>query len=160
MSLKSTIEAALFLSDKPLSLGKLADLCGTGSMSDVIQSMDELVNEYNQRDSGLEIGLMGQAYKMQVRQDQLDKVKALTSFMDLSRAEINTLAYVVFKQPVKQSEVVDHRGSVSYKHIKKLLKLGMLRAKPERNTMILAEGSSFKRYFGGDAVSIKRMAKE
>ncbi|MBR9707059.1 MAG: SMC-Scp complex subunit ScpB [Candidatus Diapherotrites archaeon] len=161
MDLKALAEAAFFLSTKPLSLEKVAELAGTGSLEEVKEAVERLQQDYLERDGGLEIVEMGEnAFRIKVRSKYLEQVGGLTSTLDLSTAELRTLAFIAYKQPIKQSDVVRVRGGSVYRHIKKLRKLGFIRAKKERNTLILKQGPSFKQYFGNDAVSIKRKFQE
>lgn len=156
MEMDAIIEAALFLSPKPLGLNKLAELVGTGAILEVKQSIERLQNKYSE-DSGIEIVDLGNyKYKMRVKPQYADKVDKFAVTTDLSSAELKTLALIAYKQPIKQSEVVASRGPDAYKHIKVLIDQNFVVAKKERNTLVLSTGPGFRRYFGTDAVVLKR----
>ena len=152
---KEVIEAALFLAAKPLTLQQLAEIVETGALGDVEEAVKELQKDYANRESSLEIMNMGPGYKIHVKPQYLAKVSTLAATTDLGKAELRTLAFIVFNQPVKQSDVVKTRGSNAYGHIKRLRELSFVRAKKERNTFILKTGKAFRQYFGEDPDAIK-----
>ncbi|MBN1160212.1 MAG: SMC-Scp complex subunit ScpB [Candidatus Diapherotrites archaeon] len=152
---KQVVEAALFLAAKPLSVQQLAEILETGAMADVETAVKELQKDYSTRDSSLEILNMGKGYKIHVKPQYLSKVSTLAATTDLGKGDLRTLAFIVFNQPVKQSEVVKTRGSNAYSHIKKLREMSFVRAKKERNTYILETGKAFRKYFGEDPSTIK-----
>ena len=63
MSLKSQLESLLFISIKPLSAKRLAELTGQ-EKSAVKQEIKSLMAEYNQADKGIHIQKIGLKFQM------------------------------------------------------------------------------------------------
>ncbi|HLD81439.1 MAG TPA: SMC-Scp complex subunit ScpB [archaeon] len=155
----SMLEAALFLSGKPVALTSLAEMLGLQDVKKVEEGLNELVRQYSSRESGLEVVRLGDKFKIQIKKEYSEKLKLQgfgTVATDLSKAELKTLAFIVYKQPVKQSTIVRNRGSGAYEHVHKLRDLNFVKAARERNTFILSPGPAFQDYFGEDAITLKK----
>lgn len=146
MGKKKLLEAALFMSPKPLTLNDLAKITKVNSLGYVKNLLEELANEYS--GSGLEISNNPQGWYMQVRQEVLPEVAHLTPYSDLSEGCKRTLAIVLYKEPVKQSEIIKMQGNKAYAYIKTLARKGLLSAEKEGRTKILKLTKEFERYFG------------
>lgn len=156
MTEKALVEAALFLSGKALSKERLVEILGPESADNIDALVNELSEEYKARNSGIEVLNLGGKYKIHVKSEYASKIQDSGQATDLSKSELKTLAYVVFKQPVRQSQIVQYRGSGAYDHIKHLMELKFLYGERERNTLVLNAGPSFTEYFGTDAVTLQR----
>lgn len=156
MTEKALVEAALFLSGKALSKERLIEILGPDSSERIDALVNELSEEYKARNSGIEVLNLGGKYKIHVKSEYASKIQDSGQATDLSKSELKTLAYVVFKQPVRQSQIVQYRGSGAYDHIKHLIELKFLGGERERNTLVLNAGPSFQEYFGTDAVTLQR----
>ncbi len=118
MSLKSRIEAVLFLTDKPMAAAAIAQLVNT-DVQMVRQSILELIHDYEERNSALEIADDG-GYMMQVK-DEFATFANEMAPIDLPVSVVRTLSAIAIKQPVLQSEIVRIRGAGDYDHVKELL---------------------------------------
>ncbi len=108
---------------------------------------DDLAGEYAQRGSGLEIKGIGDGYAMQVRTRLAPEVASLAP-SELEAPLIRTLAIIAYKQPIKQSNLVEIRGNKSYEHVKTLEKRGMINAAKQGRTKVLTTTRAFADYFG------------
>jgi segregation and condensation protein B len=154
---KKMIEAALFISDRPLSLDYLGRVSGVNSLGYVREIIENLQKDYEKR--GLEIVKTPHGWVMQVKQDLLEKVAHLTPYYDLSEGCKRTLALVAYKEPVKQSEIIKMQGNKAYSYIKSLVRRDLIRAEKSGHTKTLKLTQEFERYFGEEKERIKEQLK-
>jgi segregation and condensation protein B len=144
-------EAALFLSEDPLTIDELADVMNIGSKGFVQQVIDALQDELASDARGMEIIENDDAYDMVVKNDFVDSVEHLAPHRDLDDGTLRTLALIAYNTPVKQSEVVDVRGNRAYTQIKELTERGFVEAEKDGRTKVLDVTDHFLEYFELDA---------
>lgn len=143
------VEAALFAAGKPVAVEEVAEQ--TGLPPDKVKDgLKELQAAYQGRDTVLEVGKAGTKWAMQVR-SQAAEPAAKFAPMEIAPKLLKTLALIAFHQPMKQSLLVDMMGSKVYDHIPELVQRGLVRAREEGPTKILATTALFPEYFGLDA---------
>ncbi len=150
---KKIIEAALFMSSRPLNVKELASIIGTSSLGYVQELLEELQKEYSER--GIEIQKTGEGWSMQVKSDILPKVAHLTPYADLSGGHKRTLALVAYKEPIKQSEIVKLQGNKAYSYIKFLERRGLIKTERQDRTKLVYLTKEFERYFGEEKDKIR-----
>jgi segregation and condensation protein B len=134
MALKSTeyrkrIEAALFASGRPLSIGQLKSVAGVRKVEKVENALKELVEEYKARDTSLEIVEIGEGnYMLRVKPEYKSYIKRVGVKPMISRAALKTLTLIGLKQPVAQSKIIGFRGTHAYKQIRRLVEMGLVEA--------------------------------
>lgn len=143
---KALIEAALFAAGKALSLKDLSRLSGL-SEEGVRALVEELVRDYLERESGIEIRSFEERYVMQVRASLARDVISVAP-KEIDAPLIRTLAIIAYKQPLKQSNLAEIRGNKSYSHVKELEQMGLISAKKEGRTKVLTTTKGFAEYFG------------
>jgi segregation and condensation protein B len=148
---KALIEAALFASGKTLSIRELSKLSDR-SEDEVLALADELIRDYNLRESGIEIRSFDENYVMQVRASLARNVISVAP-REINAPLIRTLAIIAYKQPLKQSVLADIRGNKSYAHVKELEQMGLINAKKIGRTKVLTTTKGFAEYFGLDSDS-------
>ena len=124
-NLKPILEALFAASDKPLSVNQLFDLF-TGDVDhpgkdEIRQAIQELTREYE--GSGMELKQVASGFRFQVRADYQHWVARLWEQKPprYSRALMETLALIAYRQPITRGEIEDIRGvSVSSNIIKTL----------------------------------------
>ena len=154
---KAVIEAALFASGRSLTPRELADLSAL-SEERARGLADDLAEEYAARDSGIEIKSIGESYSMQVRFGLAGRVLSFAP-KEIEAPLIRTLAIIAYKQPIKQSHLVEIRGNKSYDHVKELEERGLINAEKFSRTKLLTTTRSFADYFGissADPQAIRR----
>lgn len=154
---KAVIEAALFASGRTLAPRELADLSGL-SEERALSLAEDLAAQYAARDSGLEIKSIGEGYSMQVRFGLAGRVLSFAP-KEIEAPLIRTLAIIAYKQPIKQSVLVEIRGNKSYDHVKELEERGLIKAEKFSRTKLLTTTSGFADYFGiscADPQAIRR----
>jgi len=151
---KNLIEAALFMSSRPMSAEEISKITGVPAQ-DLHQKLEDLVNEYAGK--GIEVVKSPDGWSMRVRPEILPKVAHLTPYSDLRDGHKRTLALVAYKEPVKQSDVVRLQGNKCYAYIKFLIKKGLIKSEKQGRTKILMLTQEFERYFGEEKSRIKEM---
>lgn len=121
--LKSIIEALLFVSDKPVSIKIFKSIFNIQD-NQLYEVIDELMNEYNQKKSGILIIKIDDSYQMVTNPEYSDWIKIFQNFNTnnkLSEQAFETLAIIAYKQPVTKAEIDKIRGVNSEYAIKTLM---------------------------------------
>lgn len=154
---KKLLEAALFISPKPLSIKELGAIIGLSSLGTIRKLLLELQKEYK---GGIEIVETEEGWQMQVKQELLPKVAYLTPHSDLSEGCRRTLALIVYKEPVKQSEIIKIQGNKAYSYIKELKRRGLIKTEKKGKTVVLKLTKQFEIYFGEEKEKIRKRIVE
>lgn len=123
--LKSLLEAALFAAGEPLSVDRilaLFDEAPQPARQDIQAALDELQQDYLGR--GVELKKVGSGYRFQVGAELGIWVRKLWAQRTTrySRALMETLAIIAYRQPLTRAEVESIRGvSLSSNIIKTLM---------------------------------------
>ena len=159
-SLHKIIEGALMVSHEPLTLQELANLFDDNkpSKNEIKQIVDKLNESY--KDNAFEIVLVASGYRLQVRPgyDQwLSKLNKQSSTR-YSKAFLETLVIIAYKQPVTRGDIEDIRGvSVNPQIIRNMIEFEWIKVvghkespgKPE----LLATTKKFLDYFNLKSLS-------
>ncbi|HEY6195188.1 MAG TPA: SMC-Scp complex subunit ScpB, partial [Candidatus Eisenbacteria bacterium] len=154
LNLRSAVEALLFSSDQPLTLTMLADALEAAPEA-VTESLRALADDYRARDAGVEVREMAGGWIVTTTAEQHEWVARMLRGkrrMRLSRAALETLAIIAYKQPVTKSEIEAIRGVDSSGTLATLLERSLVTIKG-RSTVVgrpLLYGSTpeFLNYFG------------
>ncbi|RLI13398.1 SMC-Scp complex subunit ScpB [Candidatus Bathyarchaeota archaeon] len=145
----SLIEAALYVSGRPLDLKTLGSIIGSRSKRKIRELARMLIKEYQKRNSSLEVlELDDQRFVLQLKAEYASKVRRLAVKPLLTDGPLRTLAYIAYRQPVPQKQVISARGTHAYKHIKQLLEMGLVKRKRSGRNKILRTTEYFADYFG------------
>lgn len=124
--LKNILEAALMASSQPLSIDRLTALFGDDEdapvRQDIREALDALTAESAAR--GVELVEVASGYRFQVKEAFAQWVSRLWEERPArySRALLETLALIAYRQPITRGEIEDVRGvSVSSSIVKTLL---------------------------------------
>ncbi len=123
--LKNIIEGALLAAGQPLTVHRLLTLFeadGQPSRQEIHDALNMLHDEYESR--GMELKEVASGFRIQVKQSLAPWVSKLWEERPArySRALLETLALIVYRQPITRAEIEDVRGvSVSTSIIKTLL---------------------------------------
>lgn len=147
-SLDKTMDAALFISGRWLTLEDLGRITNSGNLGVIKEGLERLKGNYDERGGGVVILEEEGRYRMEVAPEIREKVYYLAPEPELSPALIKTLALVAYKQPIKQSEVVDTMGNRTYEYIKELRKKEFITIKKKGRTKVISTTGRFRKYFG------------
>lgn len=135
--LKKILEGAIFAAGQPMNieqLGLLFDEAERPSNADLRTALDELKSEY--ADRGVELKEVASGFRFQVRQETGPWVSRLWDEKPsrYSRALLETLALIAYRQPITRSEIEEIRGvSVSSHIIKTLIEREWIRVAGHRD---------------------------
>jgi len=126
--LKGMLEAMVFVSDVPLKLDRLAELAACDK-SLVQQCLEDLSEEYRLRDGGLELVAVAGGYQFRTAARHVDAIRRLNRNKPFrfSRAALESLAIIAYRQPVTRGDVEYLRGVDSGGVIKTLLDKRLIR---------------------------------
>ncbi len=152
--LRSAIEALLFSSDQPLTLALLADALET-PVEEVQAAVQSLGEEYAARGAGVELHEMAGGLMFATAPEQAEWVGRMLRGKRkarLSRAALETMAIIAYKQPVTKSEIEAIRGVDASGVLATLLERNLVTIKG-RSTVVgrpLLYGTTdgFLNYFG------------
>lgn len=157
MNKKSLVEAALFVSDKALSIKKLSSMLNL-SEQEVRKVVEELKREYVNR--GVELVETKEGFEFRIRPEYRKPVAKLAPLSELSPGMLRTLAIVALKQPVKQSLIVRYQGNKVYTYLKFLERKGLVKTEKFGRTKIVYTTQDFEKYFGKSSEEIKRVLEK
>ena len=112
--LKPILEALFAASDKPLSVNQLFELFGGDidhpNKDEIRKAIEDLTEKYQQ--GGVELKQVASGYRLQVRADYETWVTRLWEQKPprYSRALMETLALIAYRQPITRGEIEDIRG--------------------------------------------------
>jgi len=143
---RKLIEAALFLSPRPLSLAELSKIAGVPP-SDVQKILDELEEHYRSSDSALVLERFANAVRLYVSPDVFPYVKDLAAVPEFSKRELEVVAYIAMKGSVLRSELKKMYSGAD-RVIEKLRSLGAVILRRKGKTYEVKKTELFDRYFG------------
>lgn len=111
--MKAVIECLLFVSDKPLSLGSLHNLFERVDRRTLLACLDELKAEYDLQGRAFQLVEIAEGYQLSTRVQYAPWIRKLyknRTNSKLSRAALETLAIIAYRQPVTKAEIEDIRG--------------------------------------------------
>lgn len=154
LDLASLFEAALFLSDEPLSISFFVkNFKVDPTQAKII--LDSIADEYEERDGGIQLLEIAKGYQFVTSAryaDQLRRAFGLRQRETLTRGMLETLSIVAYKQPIVLAEIDELRGVSSRMMIANLMKRNLVKPVGRKNLpgRPLAYGTTdeFLRYFG------------
>ena len=137
--LKSRIEAVLFITARAISLDEIATILDEETET-IEEAILELIMDYSSRDGALEIDDEN-GYILQVKEEHMD--------------------LIALKEPLRQTALIDLRGSTAYEHIKELVDKGLISKTRDKNgrSFNLKTTPKFAEYFKlkGDTRSLAKI---
>ncbi|HSO78549.1 MAG TPA: SMC-Scp complex subunit ScpB [Chromatiaceae bacterium] len=155
--LKNIIEGALLAAGGPLTLDSLLGLFGTEEATPTREALQVALTtlEEDYRDRGIELAQVAGGYRIQVRQECAPWIARLWDEKPprYSRALLETLALIAYRQPITRGEIEEIRGvAVSTNIVKTLLEREWVRVVGHRDVpgrpSLYATTRKFLDYFG------------
>lgn len=153
------IEAALFMSSKGMNVEELGRVANVPLLK-VRAFLPDVIETFNRNNKTLEIVEDAGGFRMKVRAPYDEKVAHLGGSGELSPAELKTLAFIAYKQPLLQSQLVQVRSNTAYEHLQLLVDKGFVAREPKGRSYILRTTKKFSEYFGTHALKLKPIPKQ
>jgi segregation and condensation protein B len=149
--LKGLLEALIFVSDRPMKPNDLAK-AASASAKLVRELLTELQEEYRQRGVQLDEVAGGWVFRTSAAYAPFVRDLATQKPVRLTRAQLETLAILAYRQPITRPEIDDIRGVDSGPVLKLLLERDLIRIlgrKDEPGRPVLyGTTSTFLEFFG------------
>lgn len=132
---RQILEAALLTAQEPLPISELRKLFNNELSAAVLANLLEEVRE-QWRDSGIELVTVASGWRFQTKAEMQPYLERLTpqKAPRYSRAILETLAIIAYRQPVTRGDIEDIRGvGVSSAILKTLVARGWIEAVGHRN---------------------------
>ena len=110
--LRSVLESLLFAAETPLTVHRLSEVLGGVEKKEIVAVLEELQAEYETAGRGFRLIEVAGGYQMRTPKENADWVKSLFRGRParISRATLETLAIIAYKQPIIRAEIEAIRG--------------------------------------------------
>jgi segregation and condensation protein B len=134
-SLKSIVEGLIFVSDSPLSFGKLCDILSEYEKEDVRSAISELQLDYNSIERGIFLAEVAEGYQFRTCKENAEFIRRLAknNISKLSKPAMETLSIIAYRQPMTRAEVEYLRGVESGGVLKTLLEKNLIKILGKKN---------------------------
>jgi len=125
---RTVVESLLFVTDKPVSLDQLHEATGV-ERSHLQAALEELAGLHRERGSGVLLTEVAGGWQFRTEPDSGEFVRRFLRVKPhrLTRAALETLAIVAYRQPVTRPEIEDVRGVDSGAVVKALLERRLIK---------------------------------
>ena len=137
-SLINSIEALLFGAGRPLTLSEIRNILNkngdTIELTDIKKSLNMLEERYI--NTSIEIQEVASGYRLNIKQEHSSSLGNIWNDKTprISKALMETISIIAFKQPVTRGDIEDIRGvSVSTRSIRSLLERNWIRVSGTRD---------------------------
>jgi len=162
--IKSVVEALLFALEGPLTLDDFSRAIENVDNRQIRKALEELKEEYNANRRSYTIRRIAGGYQLVTLPqfaEYIRKLKDTTKQTPLSRAALETLAIVAYRQPATKGQVEEIRGVASDGVIRNLLEKKLIRIVGRKQVLgrplMYGTTARFLDYFG--LGSIKELPK-
>jgi segregation and condensation protein B len=152
LSVDAQVESLLFVADGPVSVGRLAEALEV-TAGQVERALADLADAYAGR--GLRLQRIGNRVQLTTTPEAspyVERFLGLEARTRLSRAALETLAIVVYRQPITRPEIESIRGVSSDSVLRTLLSVGLVeevgRAPTVGRPILYGSTFEFLQYFG------------
>lgn len=110
--IKNIIESLLFVAEEPLAIERLTKIIPEAQTAQIRQALEELAVEYEARQGGFFLNQVAGGYQFRTRPEHMQWITRLLQPkpLHLSKAALETLAIIAYKQPVIRSDIEHIRG--------------------------------------------------
>ncbi len=153
--LKKIVETLLFITDRPVKPGRLADIIDGTNAKQVREVITALQDEYAAQGRAMQIVEIGGGFQMSTKPEYGRWVRKLYNekmTTKLSNAALETLAIIAYKQPITRAEMEAIRGVDVAGPLERLLERSLVRVVGKKDTvgrpMVYGTTDEFLRMFG------------
>jgi len=152
---KQILESLLFASDAPVALSTLVEVLDGPDAATVASELHELGRDLEESGRGVTLAEIAGGYQLLSRKEcapWIERMLRSRRKVRLSRAGLETLAIVAYKQPVTKVEIDSIRGVDSAGSLHTLLERGLVtikgRSKAVGRPLVYATSADFLSYMG------------
>jgi len=158
--LKQIVEALIFASDYPITVEKISEIVKIDNIDDIRKIINILNKEYRETGRSLEILQIGGGYRFFTLKKYYPYLKELFKSRrkpKLSRAALETLSIIAYKQPINRAVIESIRGVNIDGVIHTLLERRLItisgRGKGPGRPLLYSTTPEFLQYFGLNDIS-------
>jgi len=135
--IKKQIESLLFISNKPLTIKKLADLVGR-SKAEIETVVEVLKQEYNDSERGIKVAVNGNEVQMVTAPESSEVVEKflkeeLTG--EMTKPQLETLTIIAYRGPITKADLEQIRGVNCSLILRNLMIRGLVKAHLDKKLM-------------------------
>ncbi|MEK7347243.1 MAG: SMC-Scp complex subunit ScpB [Candidatus Eisenbacteria bacterium] len=152
---KQILESLLFASDAPIGLATLVEVMAGPDKEEIRTLLDEMAVEFEESRRGVALVEIAGGYQLLSRKEcapWIEKMLRSRRKVRLSRAGLETLAIVAYKQPITKTEIDGIRGVDSSGSLHTLLERNLVliagRSKAVGRPLLYATSQEFFQYMG------------
>ncbi|HYJ33091.1 MAG TPA: SMC-Scp complex subunit ScpB [Candidatus Binatia bacterium] len=152
---KQILESLLFASDAPVGLSTLVEVLDGPDAATVAEALEQMARDYEQSERGVTLAEIAGGYQLLSKKEcapWIERMLRSRRKVRLSRAGLETLAIVAYKQPVTKVEIDSIRGVDSSGSLHTLLERGLVaikgRSKGVGRPLVYATSTEFLSYIG------------
>jgi len=165
--IKPIVEALIFASDEPLTENRIKNVVEELSVKQIQEIVEQLNVDYEQDNRAFQIKKIGGGFQFVTKPEYSNYIKQYykgRSKSRLSRAGLETLAIIAFKQPISRPEIDAIRGVNSDGVVKTLLERKLIqisgRSDNVGHALLYGTTQEFLSYFGINDISELPKPKE
>jgi segregation and condensation protein B len=127
---KSILESLLLVADAPLTLQRLAEVLNGVDKNELVAALSDLQGEFDSGARGIRLVEVAGGYQLRTAAANADWVKKLLGGRParMSRATLETLAIIAYRQPITKAEIEAVRGVDVDGVVNTLLERNLIRA--------------------------------
>jgi segregation and condensation protein B len=111
-NIKYIIESLLFVADEPLTVDRIKKIIASAENKDIRDALAALAAEYDERPGGFFLDEVAGGYQIRTRPEYNEWIRLYVQPkpLRLSKAALETLVIIAYKQPIIRSDVEHLRG--------------------------------------------------
>ena len=122
----NSVEALLFGSGRPIRLSEIKNILENSGFKTELSEIKQAINNLEERykDTSIEVQEVASGYRLQIKQEHSSSLSVLWNEKTprMSKALMETISIIAYKQPVTRGDIEDIRGvSVNTRSIRTLL---------------------------------------
>ncbi len=134
-SLKLIVESLLFSSDRPISAKEIQSWIPETTLADIKAALKELDDDYSRMQRSFTLKEVAGGYQFRTHSTYAPYILRMlkTSPTKLSKAALETLAIIAYKQPIMRQDIERLRGVDAGGMLRSLMEKGLIRIVGRKN---------------------------
>jgi chromosome segregation and condensation protein ScpB len=141
------VEAILFLYPSPCSYSEIMEKLDIKNESLLVEILESLKKDYESRNSALEVVYQDNIVFLRLKDEYKNLIKNFSD-VPFNAKQLKILVYIMFKEPIKQSDVTNALGESYRNDLNDLKKMKYIEVKKVNNSNILSVSNKFYKLYG------------